>query len=273
MADTKNTGTGHTSWAGPAIGAGVGLIGMLGQKKREKRAVENQKTLMDWQMRNQKHLNEQGHELQMKAWRDTNYPAQMAMMKEAGLNPGLMYGMGGGGGVTTGSQSGGGASGGQAPAPQPMELGTAISSAMMASQIELQKAQAAKTREEAKALSIDNVTKERYGHEADLFEASNRRDKALHEGQYLFENAPVRTRFDEKMEAELEKAKLGVEIDKLVKKGLLDENKVKTYKGKLAEAGIDPDSNPLLREIMKAMAGAGVPLNELLIKAVQWFID
>jgi hypothetical protein len=42
---------------------------------------------------------------ELEMWKNTSYPAQMDMLKEAGLNPALMYGMGGGGGVTTGSPS------------------------------------------------------------------------------------------------------------------------------------------------------------------------
>ena len=59
---------------------------------------------------NQRKLNQQGHDLQMDMWNKTNYGAQLAHMKDAGLNPALMYGMGGGGGATTGSQGGGSAS-------------------------------------------------------------------------------------------------------------------------------------------------------------------
>ena len=35
-------------------------------------------------------------------WDKTNYSAQVAQLKQAGLNPGLLYGMGGAGGATTG---------------------------------------------------------------------------------------------------------------------------------------------------------------------------
>ena len=227
---------------------------------------------MNEQMQNQMRLNEQGRQLQMQMWKDTNYPAQMEMMKEAGLNPALMYGQGGAGGSTTGSQGGGSAGGGQAQQGQPMELQAALSAASLASQIAMQKAQTKKTAEEAKSIELDNVTKERFGQEADMFEASNRRSEALQKGQYLFEGRAADTPFTKQIEAEIDKAVIDVEIQKLVRKGLIDENKVKEYKGKLAEAGIDPDSNPIIREIMKAMAGAGVPLNKLLVKAVNLFI-
>ncbi len=67
----------------------------------------------DWnakrQQQRQMELNQQGHDLQMDMWNKTNYGAQLQHMKDAGLNPALMYGMGGGGGATTGSQGGGAA--------------------------------------------------------------------------------------------------------------------------------------------------------------------
>ena len=64
---------------------GSGVLGMIGQKKREKRAVDNQKKLMDVQFQHQKQLDKYGQELQLETWEKTNYPAQMAMLKEAAL--------------------------------------------------------------------------------------------------------------------------------------------------------------------------------------------
>ncbi len=84
------------------------------QKGLNEQQYGHQKGLNSQQVANQKMLNEQGKKLQMEMWKETNYPAQMKMMEEAGLNPALMYGMSGGGGTTTGSQGGGSASGGSA---------------------------------------------------------------------------------------------------------------------------------------------------------------
>jgi len=127
---------------GQAIaGAATGAISMLTQRKREKRSFENQKKLMNLQMRNQMELNKQGQEIQLDTWEKTNYPAQLAMIKEAGLNPSLLYGMGGTGGSTTGGQAGGSASGGSAPAPQPMELANILSAAKLKAETELLQAQ------------------------------------------------------------------------------------------------------------------------------------
>ena len=135
-----------------AIGAGASIggqsIGMIGQRKRENRAVNNQMKLMDVQMQNQMTLNRQGQDIQMENWKNTNYPAQVAMLKEAGLNPALLYGIGGGGGTTTGSQGGGSASGGSSPSPQymPLDIGNALKTA---AEIALLKAEENKTKVEA----------------------------------------------------------------------------------------------------------------------------
>lgn len=129
-----------------------GIIGMVGQRKREKRAMNNQKELMDIQHRNQQKLNQQGFDLQKRMWDETNYGAQMEHLKNAGLNPALMYGMSGGGGVTTGSQGGGSAAGGQAPAPQQMPAMDIQQAMMMKAQLDLMKAQANKTEAEADSI-------------------------------------------------------------------------------------------------------------------------
>ncbi len=134
MSNNSGSGSG-TNWGQVATaGAGVagGILGMIGQKKRAKKAHSRNKELMGIQFENQQALNQQGHELQMKAWRDTGYEAQMKMMKDAGLNPSLMYGMSGGGGQTTGSQGGGSASGNSSHAP--MDIGASVQASLMAAQ-------------------------------------------------------------------------------------------------------------------------------------------
>lgn len=177
-------------WNGAAsagIGAATGILSMIGQRERENRAMENQKELMGIQLGHQQRLNKQGADLQYEMWKKTNFPAQIKMLDEAGLSRGLFYGMSGAGGTTVGNQGGGNASGGNAPAPQPMEIQNMLQAAATKSQIELQKAQAEKIKEEAKDKKLDNVTKERFGQEADMIEAQNRKSKALQEGYYLYE--------------------------------------------------------------------------------------
>ena len=43
---------------------------------------------------------------QLQMWKDTNFGPQMQQLKQAGLNPGLIYGMGGGGGQTANIETG-----------------------------------------------------------------------------------------------------------------------------------------------------------------------
>ena len=142
------------TWLGGAIqGAssiGAGLLGMFGQRRRERRAVQNQMALMNHQFGHQQSLNQQGHDLSYSLWQKTNYPAQVAMLKEAGLNPALLYNSGGGSASTSG-QSGGSAAGGQAPAP--MDIGAAVQASKLAAELSLIKAQAKKTEAEAEKIS------------------------------------------------------------------------------------------------------------------------
>ena len=123
-----------SSWddIGSGVGAGSGLMGMFSSNTNQKRQYGQTKNLMGLQNQYQKGLNQQGHDLQMDMWNKTNYGAQMKHMKEAGLNPALMYGMSGGGGTTTGSQGGGSAQGGNAHAP--MDIGNAIQLGLMKAQ-------------------------------------------------------------------------------------------------------------------------------------------
>ena len=113
------------------IAAGSTILGMIGQNARAKTQHGRQKELMGVQFNNQSKLNKQGSDLQYDMWKKTNAPAQVGMLKEAGLNAGLMYGQSGPGGQT-GSQGGGSAQSGSAAAP--MDIGNSIQAGLMAAQ-------------------------------------------------------------------------------------------------------------------------------------------
>lgn len=144
--------SGASAWGAVAQGVSNvagGLIANAGASRRQRKAFQQQKQLMDIQQMNQRELNQQGFDLQKRMWDETNYGAQMEHLKNAGLNPAIMYGMSGGGGVTTGSQGGGSAASGSAPAysqPQSMDISNAL---MMSAQIKLLEAQAKKAEAEA----------------------------------------------------------------------------------------------------------------------------
>jgi len=108
MGDTNNGMT----MLSAASNIGGQIMDGINRRGQERRNFRYQRRLMGHQQENQMALNRQGHDLSYEMWKKTNYPAQVEMMKEAGLNQGLMYGSGGGAGGTTQSGSGGGAGGG-----------------------------------------------------------------------------------------------------------------------------------------------------------------
>ena len=112
---------------------------------------------MDIQLQHQRLLNQEANNAQYEMWRKTNYPAQVGMMNKAGLNPALMYGLGGGAGTTAGSVGAGSAASGQAP--QPMDISNSIQAAVQTANIELAKSQAEKNRAEAESIRGEEGTK------------------------------------------------------------------------------------------------------------------
>jgi hypothetical protein len=130
---------------GMIASAGVGAVGQI-------LGMANSKNLMAEQKRNQMALNEHGHKLQKDMWDYTNYENQRKHMENAGLNVGMMYGGSGGGGTTAGGQSGGSATSGETP----NTMGMMLQAQQIASQIELNKAQANKLNVDAeKTAGVD----------------------------------------------------------------------------------------------------------------------
>ena len=126
------------------FGGATQLLGMIGGHQQERRNYRNNVNLMNQQYGNQRALNKQGYDMQMDMWNKTNYGAQVGHMKDAGLNPALMY-KGAGAGGTTGSQGGGSASMGSSSQGKIMDL----SNALMGAQIESLKARANKDNADA----------------------------------------------------------------------------------------------------------------------------
>jgi len=152
---------------GAALGIGLQLAGeavnqihSAQEYKRQQNLMEiqnkSQKELMNQQMINQQQLNKEGQALQMQTWNETNYPAQVAMLKKAGLNPALLYAKGGAGGTTGGQTGGSAASGsaasGSAPRSQPMDMTNIMAMRQMEASIKAQEAGARKANAEAKVL-------------------------------------------------------------------------------------------------------------------------
>jgi len=113
------------------LGIGTTAVGGIYNEIGNARQNRQQREMMGLQYGNQRKLNQQGHRMQMDIWNKTNYGAQVDHMKEAGLNPALMYGSAGQGGQT-GSQGGGSAGSGSAPKAPVMDM----SNMLMDAQIE-----------------------------------------------------------------------------------------------------------------------------------------
>lgn len=134
--------------AGQATG---GIMGLLLGGYNDERQLNQQQDLQNMQIRGQKEMTDYQMMKQMEMWKATNYPAQLAMMKQAGLSPGLIYGKGGGGATTVGNASGSvtgatAASGGGQEIQQMIGLG--MQGAMQQAQIENLKANTEKTKAE-----------------------------------------------------------------------------------------------------------------------------
>lgn len=105
----------NTSLGGGLGGLVTTGLGLLMEGHNDRRQQRQQQALTDIQVNANKELSDYNYNQQLRMWNATNYSAQMEQLKKAGLNPGLVYGMGGGGSATVGggAQS---ASGGQAAA-------------------------------------------------------------------------------------------------------------------------------------------------------------
>lgn len=140
---------------GSIIGAGIGLAGsILGRKQQN----EDQREMMELQAKLNQQQAQYNQGLAKDMWNYTSFPNQVKKIKDAGLNPALIYGMGGQGGSSSGA---GQASGVGLSDAKGMQTGIAIQGmglelANLASQIELNKSQAEKNKAEAeKTAGVD----------------------------------------------------------------------------------------------------------------------
>lgn len=131
--------------AGTAAGEGArGIMGLVFGGVYNKRQVKQQRRMNELQ----KEMTDYNMEKQLEMWEKTGYGATKQQMKEAGLNPALMYGMGGGGGSQTASIA-------QGQAQQAMSYeaaGMGMNLELLKSQINLQNAQAEKVKVEAEKI-------------------------------------------------------------------------------------------------------------------------
>lgn len=106
--------------------AGGGLLnqgmGLLFAGPNRNAQMKTATRMQDLQIKGSKELTDYNTSKQLQMWKDTGYVGQMEQMKLAGLNPALMYGMGGGGGQTA-SIAQGSVGGQSAGTPQAAAMG------------------------------------------------------------------------------------------------------------------------------------------------------
>lgn len=137
-----------------------GVLGMAFAGANDRRQIKQQTKLQNLQIAGNKEMTDYQYAKQLQMWKDTNYSAQVAELKKAGLNEGLLYGMSGGGGTTTGSGGGNvtGATAGQGGGGE-ITAGMGLQLGLQASQMKLM---------EAQARNLDADTKKKSGVETEL---------------------------------------------------------------------------------------------------------
>lgn len=205
-----------------AANAGLGL---LLQGHNDRRQLKQQQKLGEQQLKFNKEQMEFGKSLDLDMWNKTNYGAQVQHMKDAGLSPGLAYGMSGGGGATVGG------GGGNVSAPNaPQGGGEILALQMLGAQKDLVEAQTRKTEEETNSIA---------GVERELTGAKARVEKI--EGQMM---ADTYEETFSRIRAEAQKAE--------------EEWKKAAAEGKIAQATADDE----IAKVKADLAGIGIA-NEL----------
>lgn len=165
---------GLVSGAIGGIGSLLGLGSRKEKKAREAEEREHQRQLeyMALQSKYNKEQAQYTTELGKEMWDYTNYENQVKHLKEAGLNPALLYGQGGGGGSAAGAGSAAGVG-----LPSSTGVGMAIQWQTMEAQKSLTEAQAAKTNAEAAKLmttDTENVESETEKNKQEIEESKKR---------------------------------------------------------------------------------------------------
>lgn len=126
-----------------AVALGLQRIGANYDRRQQMKSAQQMQAL---QIAGEKEMMDYQQGIQMENWNNTSYEAQKEHMKNAGLNPALMYGMGGGGGQSMGTAN---ASVAGQPAIDPKTREAQGMGILTSAQLDLMKAQAENLRADA----------------------------------------------------------------------------------------------------------------------------
>lgn len=182
------------------------ILGIGNAAYNDRRQLRQQQKLSEQQLGFDIRMTDYQFQKQLQMWKDTNYSAQMEQLKRAGLNPGLIYGMGGAGGAIAGTGAA------HTGAPQAPSGGGEIMGMMtnrlnlglMQAQQELIKAQTDKTKAEAdKTKGVDTTLAETQTksltqgiNNQKAQEALTRADTALRELQTTYHQSTLQDSMD-----------------------------------------------------------------------------
>lgn len=125
--------------AAPAAAIAGQGIGLLMQDGQDRRQIKQQKKLTDIQIAGNKQLSDYNQKLQMNMWKNTNFSAQLAEAKKAGMSVSALLGGAGTGGATTGGGASSVGAGSAADAASTASVNNGLG--MQAAQLALMKAQ------------------------------------------------------------------------------------------------------------------------------------
>lgn len=159
------------------------VMGMLFQGANNKNQQNQNEALLQQQVQAQKQLGDYNYTNQLKMWNATNTEAQMQHIKDAGLNPALMYGGGGAGGQTVAGGQAGSVNGSTAaPAPNAgMALMNTQQMQQTQSQIELTEAQKANIEADTANKQAENPNIAKTGSQIEATTGNIKADTALKE--------------------------------------------------------------------------------------------
>lgn len=228
------------------------ILGLVTGGAQDRRQLKQQKKLQNLQIKGQKELADYQQQKELDMWHQTNYGAQIEELKNAGLNPALLYGKGGGGGTTTGGGIATGVTSGT-PTDPSAATGMGIQLGMMQAQKALIEAQTAKTKAETtKTEGVDTAESLSRIEQIKNSITNTQAQTALTETQNRL-NKLEEFKQNETLQAWIEKAKAETDYQAYITRSALQ-------KAKLDEATI----NDAITAIHEQSLGAGI--NNMLMR-------